>query len=213
MTIIGTARLMKEEDDPEEYRNTMYEHDLDMFEGVEGYHYGIIDDLDNLKKLIDLIGKSVIEEENDFREIKRQEFDPETLVPSEKLMAAWHKKLYRPFSYKAMFMLIQSIFENGIADLRFLMLDAKRLKVSKRDNGLLRTLKEFKNNGAPITTEERLVKIFSFIRNKITHSDGYFKREGEKIEFRELMRFVETRADIFVTELKNLKANTHTVSK
>jgi|GEM_PF-6924158 len=210
--IIGTARLMNEEDDPEEYRDSMYDHDLDLFEGVEGHYHGIMDDLYNLKKLIELIGESVVKEEKAFKEIEQQEFDPEILFPSEKLINAWHKKSYRPFSYKAMFMFIQSVFENGVSELRSLMVDAHRLNVTKRNNGLLSTLKEFKVDGAPLEAGDPLIRMFNFIRNKVTHTDGYFMRQGDKMEFQELMRFVESRNDLLVTELKHARGEyTHRI--
>lgn len=114
--------------DEERVKEEQYYYTLLQFHGVEGYLYGISQDLDNLKRLIQLIGPTIVQEEEEFREIEKKEYDPHFPIPSDKVIAAWHKKTYRQFTYKAIFLLIQSVFESGLKDFYQILFDEQRVK-------------------------------------------------------------------------------------
>src|SRR5688572_24961024 len=125
--IKGNTGDPNDELEPEDYREQFYHHDLDMFEGVPYYYHGITDELNNLSSLIEVIGESVKSQENEFKQIYDEEYDPEGYFPNERVIDNWYKKTYRSFSYKAILTVISGVFEKGLKDLYSTLKEAKRI--------------------------------------------------------------------------------------
>lgn len=177
--IKGPARKKTEEDedDFEHNREMYYDHALDAFEGVEGQHYGIIDEINNLGKLIETIGVTVVENEKEFRAVAAEEYE-EMSYPGDKTLAVWHKKTYRQFSYKAMMMLVHSIFEDGLVDLYNLLVREGRINHTLINPSELKSVMRVYDKLAILDPNlpgfRDAIRGFKFIRNKIAHSDGYY---------------------------------------
>ena len=100
--IIGHLRKANAlEYDEDRLREEYYYHSLQSFEGVEGHAYGIMDELHDLGKMIELIGEVVVKVEKEFREIEKADTDSQYGFPSIDVLKAWHKKMVRPFSLQA----------------------------------------------------------------------------------------------------------------
>ncbi len=161
--IIGVAKEVQEEDDPEYYREVMYRHDLDMFEGIPYSFHGITDEFDHLSKLIEVIGESVISQEKEFEKISKEENNTENFFPSDKLIDNWYKKTYRMFSYKAMLTVIHGVFERGLTDLYRILKESKRITFEIKSDKLLDILKEFKGLDSTMELYILQVRPFNFI--------------------------------------------------
>lgn len=194
--ITGTARKDEAwpEYDEEHLREQYYSTTLDAFGGVEGTSYGIMDELYDLGKLLETIGQTVVKEEKDFREIEKAERDPDGYEMSSKILAAWHKKMYRPFTYRAMLMLIHSHFEDASILLYRILVEEGRIKDTVHKEGILDILKELRRLDSSLPALYDKVRGFNFLRNKLAHADGNF-HEKER-DYDAFKRLYSSRADI-----------------
>ena len=208
--INGTIKQIEEDDNSEYNREQMYWADLKSFEGVPYTLYGINDELDNLSKLIEVIGESVLAQEKDFKEISSEEEAIQNSFPTDKMIDNWHKKNYRSFSYKALLTVIHSDFEMALKDLFKILTEAKRINFKIKNDKLMDILKDFK--ALDNSLDPLILKAwpFNFIRNKVIHSNGYFvKTDKGYVEFE---RFIKDRVDIEVKQLPSTNSEfTHRV--
>jgi hypothetical protein len=189
--------------DEERDREQHYHIGLQMIEGVEGRAYGIMDELHDLGKLLETIGATVEKEEKEFREIEKEEFDEETRELTTKVLANWHKKMYRQFTYKSLLMLIHTAFENGMVRLFDFLTDEARIQVTVHKKGVLDIIKNLKDLDPSIEPLIDQVRALNFIRNRVAHADGYYSET--MTDYDAFKKFVSTRNDIKVEKLTNAK--------
>lgn len=150
-------------------REQYYHSGLQAIEGVEGQAYGIMDELHDLGKLLETIGTTVKKEEKEFREIEREQFDEETREPTTKVLANWHKKMYRQFTYKSMMMLIHTVFENSMVRLLNYLNEEGRIQVTVHKEVVVDIIKALKDLDVSIQPLIDRVRAFNFVRNRIAH--------------------------------------------
>lgn len=186
----------------DELANMDYQYAIARFDGIPYEVDGLSEDLYNLKKMISFMGASIIQQEAEFIRIYEEEKgrDPQDF-PGSELDNAWHLKSYRPFSYVAMFMLIQVLFESRLKQLHNLLFHYGKLPAQTKGNTVFDLLKEFRPINPDIDKFYLRVQVFNLIRNKIGHHGGYFIWKDDTI-FRELKKFAAGRADIELTEVK-----------
>lgn len=176
----------------------MYRLELASFFGVEGTYYGIEDELYGLKKLIEVIGNTVINEEKEFIEIqkKQQEREGEYYSsPTQNELAAWHKKAFRQFTYKAIMSLIQSTFESGLQNLHDLLVNENQIEEHRKDKTKLKdTLTSLSQLDTSFLTFWDEIRPYAFIRNKLGHRDGIFYEDDANVDA--YNAFVRTRSDV-----------------
>lgn len=190
--------------DEEQFREEMYYHSLQEFEGVEGHYYGIYDELYDLGKLIDAMGEIVVREEKDFRIVEKEELGSEESWPTERVLKVWHKKNYRQFTYRSMMLLIHTTFEDGMVNLYNILVKENRIvdNVDRRKN-ILDIIKVIQGIDPSITGLLDKIRGYNFIRNKIAHAGGYYEDHSKDIDaFEKLLR---EGADVHVEELKKKK--------
>jgi hypothetical protein len=184
--------------DPEQFREQEYYYNLIRFEGVEGGSYGIMDELRDFKKLIRIIGDTVVKEEKEFR-ILEKSADPDGPFPSEQMLGAWHKKMYRQFTYKSLMLLIQTTFETGMVTFYNILVADGRLTDNVRKKNVLDLLRALKGLDTTLPALIDPVRGFNFIRNKMAHMDGYYKDPDTDIDaFKKLQK---NRSDIIIKKL------------
>lgn len=179
-------------------REQLYHLNLDCFEGVPGTAHGITDDLDNLSDFIKVIGDSVLEQEKEFNTIYSEEQSADVVFLTDRTLVNWYKKHYRSFSYKAILTVIHGVFETGLTDLHTMLTENKRITFDFKNQQLMDKLKDFKKLEPTLQPLIDKARPFNFIRNKILHSDGYFKRDSRYQAFE---NFVKGRSDIVVSTL------------
>lgn len=167
--------------DPEQFREQEYYFDLLAFEGVEGSSYGIMDELRDLKKLIATIGDTVVKEEEEFKLIEKSS-DPDDSFPSDIMLSAWHKKMYRQFTYKSLMLLIQTTFETGMVTFYNMLVTEGRIPDNVRRKNVIDILKALKGFDSALPTLTDQVRGYNFIRNKLAHMDGYYKDPDTDID-------------------------------
>lgn len=186
--------------DPEQFREQEYYFDLLAFEGVEGSSYGIMDELRDLKKLIATIGDTVIKEEQEFKLIEKSA-DPDDTFPSHEILGAWHKKMYRQFTYKSLMLLIQTTFETGMVTFYNMLVTEGRIADSVRRKNVLDILKALKGSDPALPALIDQVRGYNFIRNKLAHMDGYYKDPDTDIDA--FKRMVNSGAAISIRKLSS----------
>jgi hypothetical protein len=196
----------KTEDLPEEFDSVRieeerYQYELDRFEGVPYYHHGILDELDNLKELLMVIGESVLSQEREFKKIEKEESDPHIGIATDRMIENWYRKQYRPFSYKAMVIMIQSTFENAIVRLHSILKDFRRIEFDLKNNYLVDNLKEFQKLELTINNFMEQVRVYNYIRNRLIHNDGYCLQTDKP--FQEMKKFARVRSDISIKKFKS----------
>jgi hypothetical protein len=189
--------------DETELREQSYERDLDAFEGIEGYAYGIMDELHDIEKLIGTIGVTVEKEEQDFRQIEREEMNGEFFELTPRMLESWHKKMYRQFTYKSLILLIHTSFENGMINFFNLLKDHGRINAMVFRENVSDIIKELQllHPSVPILKDQ--IRAFNFVRNAIAHRDGYFEI-GAK-DYDAFKKYVAARTDIKIIPLKAKK--------
>ena len=204
--IKGEVRIKDEEED-EEYQayqlEQYYYYALLSFEGIEGRSYGIMDELHDLEKLIDLIGASIVKEEKEFKEIEKVEKRSEEPWPTNNILKVWHKKNYRQFSYRSMLMLIHTTFGQGLVNLYDLLLSEKRLKTKVDRRKSIDDILKVLQSDPSISGIMYQIRAFGFIRNSVAHAGGYYEDPSSDIEA--FKKFVKDRTDIKITKLKEPK--------
>jgi hypothetical protein len=191
-----------EEDDYEYHREEIYRLELDQFLGVPGTIYGLEDELDNLIEVIRAIGESVVQHEKEFGKIYDEEFDPETSFLSNRLLNNWFKKRYRIFSYKAILILIHSLFEKSLIDLFYLLRSNKRISFRLPTSEKLTKLLEGFSKIEPALLEYlQPTKNYLFLRNIFVHNDGAFRNTDRgAVDF---LSFAANKKNIAVTNSKS----------
>jgi len=193
-----TALSEFEEPSEEQQKHNEYQYAIGRFEGIPFQCHGIFDDLDNLKMLITFIGKNVVQQEAEYEAVYKLSLQEEdNNYPNVELEKAWHKKAYRPFTYTALFMLIQGLFETRLQELGMIIVQYGKLEKIKAGNGVTDLVKEFRFLSDDIEKFYTPIKIYNLVRNKVGHSGGYFKKEDAFV-FVELEKFVATRFDISI---------------
>jgi hypothetical protein len=197
------------EDDVPEYdedqlREEMYYHSLLEFEGVEGHHYGINDELFDLGKLIDTMGETIIREEKEFQAVEKVELQSEEGWPTERVLKVWHKKNYRQFTYRSMMLLIHTTFEDGMVNLyNILVMEERIADTVDRRKKIVDIIKVLQSLDPSITGLLDEIRGYNFIRNKVAHAGGYYEVPSTDVDaFNKLVR---DGADIHVEELRKKK--------
>jgi hypothetical protein len=200
--IKGTKRAEGEPDFDEEGDREQYYHtSLQSFEGVEGRAYGVMDEVHDLGKLLETIGTTVEINEKEFRQIEREEFDEETLELTPRVLANWHKKMYRQFTYKSLLLLIHTTFENGMVRFFDLLTEEGRIQrpVHKKVVvDIIRALKDLDPSIEPLIDR---VRALNFVRNKVAHADGYYNET--QTDYDAFKKFAATRDDIHIERLSH----------
>lgn len=181
----------------------LYRWELACFFGVEGTYYGIEDELYGLGKLIEVVGNTIVNEERELIEIRRKEqenygedYNPPTPIE----LAAWHKKAFRQFTYKAIMSLVQSTFEAGVQRLHQLLVKENQIedKRGKNKEKLRDTLDSFIQLDSSFASFWNDARPYTFIRNKLEHQDGVFYDGDSNIDA--IRVFVKDRQDISITD-------------
>jgi hypothetical protein len=193
------------------YREMGYQQALTIFEGGAGYPYGIMDELHDLEKWIEIIGEIVMKEENKFKEIVIKDKFQEIGIPSESLLENWHKKMFRPFSYKQILMGIHTTFNDGLLNFYDLLLREGRLNIQeeKKQNSL-DILNKLKHLDLSLPKLMETIQGYNFIRNRVTHEGGYYNESMKYIE--SFKKLTKNRSDIKIEVLTNSHKNyTHRI--
>ena len=191
--------------DEEQLRDEYYSYALQGFEGGTGSQYGIVDELHDLGKWIELVGETVVNAEKEFRKAEKEDADSEYGFPSEKVLEVWHKKMFRPLSYKQLMMGIHTSFNDGIVSLYELLVSERRIadNVHIGNRNVLDILKELKGLDPALPDLLDQVRGFNFIRNRVTHNDGYYHETLKDITA--FKTVIKGRTDIQAEQLRSLR--------
>jgi hypothetical protein len=191
--------------DEEQLRDEYYSYALQGFEGGTGSQYGIVDELYDLGKWIEVIGETVVKEEKEFQEIEKHDPDLEFGFPSQNLLDAWHKKMFRPFSYKQLMMGIHTSFNDAMVSFYELLVSEGRIAdtVHIGNRNVLDILKELKGLDPTLPDLLDQVRGFNFIRNRVTHNDGFYHEKIKDIT--SFNNIIKGRTDIQTEQLRSLR--------
>ena len=212
MTITAKKRENEDPEYDEEYwREEMYYHSLQEFEGVEGHYYGITDELYDLGKLIDTMGETIVKEEKEFQAVEKEELQSEEGWPTQRVLKVWHKKNYRQFTYRSMMLLIHTTFEDGMVNFYNILVAEKRIPDTvdrrKKIPDIIKVLQGLDPSIGSLLDE---IRGYNFIRNKIAHAGGYYQDPSTDIDA--FKKVVKDRTDIQIEELKTPKGRfTHRI--
>lgn len=189
--------------DEERDRDQNYNTSLLAFEGVEGRAYGIMDEIHDLRKLVETIGATVELNEKEFRQIEKEEFNEETRELTSNVLANWHKKMYRQFTYKSLLLLIHTTFENGMSQFFDLLTEEKRIQTTVHKKVVVDIMTALKGLDPGLDALIAKVRALNFIRNKVAHADGYYHEQQK--DFDAFKKFASTRDDIQIEKLGSPK--------
>lgn len=200
------------EDREERFTEEYYHLSLEMINGIEGTAYGVMDELHDMEKLIESIGKTVEMAEKEFKKIMEAEYEAENGQLTPEILKNWHKKMYRQFTYKSLMMLIHTAFEKWGGKLLNLLEEEKRIVYTgDRRRSIFDVLKELACLDTRIQELTGKARAYNFLRNVMAHPDGYFdeKKAGDYDSFKKRM---SKRSDLSIIKFNEPKGKyTHRV--
>jgi len=171
-----------------------YREALQKFRGDDigrNYSDGIVDDYFNIKKLVEDIGLFVLEAEHEAQLIKKLEFDAEGDYEKEEL---YFKRLpilsYRQYTYKALFFLAYTTYENRLFDFARLLNEYVDLANPQKINVdsfrkeciiYIENLLMDPESGEKLIVKKLFPDIDNYaeVRNALSHRKGLRKMKGD----------------------------------